>query len=88
MTRCTIGLMLVLTLGCLGASLAAAGSPAKKAPTIGVLLPWSPPAATDWKQRSFFLQELRTLDWREGDNITVEYRWAAGAVGSCGGPCR
>jgi putative tryptophan/tyrosine transport system substrate-binding protein len=24
------------------------------------------------------LQELRTLGWREGDNITVEYRWAAG----------
>jgi putative ABC transport system substrate-binding protein len=43
-----------------------------------VLLPWSPPSAPDWKGTSGFLQELRTLGWREGENLTVEYRWAAG----------
>jgi putative ABC transport system substrate-binding protein len=50
----------------------------KKVPTIGVLLPWSPPSVPDWKQHWVFLQELRTLGWREGENITVEYRWASG----------
>jgi putative ABC transport system substrate-binding protein len=49
----------------------------KKMPRIGVLSVMSPPSSPDWKQRSFFLQELRTLGWIEGQNITVEYRWAS-----------
>jgi len=48
----------------------------KKVPRIGVLSVGSPPPSPDWKQRSFFLQKLRTLGWIEGQNITVEYRWA------------
>jgi hypothetical protein len=74
MTRRTIGLL--VTLACLFVPLAAAAQTPRKAPRIGVLLPQSPPTAPDWKQRSLFLQELRHLGWREGENITVEYRWA------------
>jgi putative ABC transport system substrate-binding protein len=79
MTHHLIGLLITLALGFLVAPLAAAQTP-RKVPRIGVLLPQSPPTTPDWKQRSLFLQELRHLGWREGENITVEYRWAAGRV--------
>src|SRR5262245_64570029 len=75
----TAGLVVILVLGIVWLALAAAPPP-KKVPTIGVLMVGSPPAAPDWKQRSVFLQELQTLGWREGENITVEYRWASGMV--------
>jgi putative ABC transport system substrate-binding protein len=38
----------------------------------------SPPSSPDWKQQWLFLQELRNLGWLEGQNLTVEYRWAQG----------
>src|SRR5262249_44156628 len=47
---------------------------------IGVLGLGSPPSASDWKQRSPFLQELRELGWLEGQTIAIEYRWATGHV--------
>src|SRR5262245_21285231 len=75
----TAGLVVILVLGIVWLALAAAPPP-KKVPTIGVLMVESPPAAPDWKQRSVFLQELQTLGWREGENLTVEYRWASGMV--------
>jgi hypothetical protein len=81
MTRRTIGLLVTLTLGLLVAPLSTeAQRTQKKVPTIGVLLPWSPPSVPDWKRHWVFLQELRTLGWREGENITVEYRWASGGM--------
>src|SRR5215470_13768819 len=77
MQRRTVRLIVILMLGIVWLTLAAAPPP-KKVPTIGVLMTESPPSAPDWKQRSVFLQELQTLGWREGENITVEYRWAFG----------
>src|SRR5215472_17836339 len=71
-------LLVTFVLGVLMAPLAAGAQQPKKGPTIGVLRPWPQPSVPDWKQRSVFLQELRTLGWREGENITFEYRWAAG----------
>src|SRR5262249_41726959 len=76
MRRSAVGLLVSLALGTWWLLLAAA--PPKKVPTIGVLRPWSQPSVPDWKQKSVFLQELRTLGWREGENITFEYRWAGG----------
>jgi ABC-type uncharacterized transport system substrate-binding protein len=73
----TVGGVVILVLGIVWLALAAAPPP-KTVPTIGVLMTESPPADPDWKQRSVFLQELHTLGWREGENITVEYRWASG----------
>ena len=74
----TRGLLVFLTLAILVAPLAAQAQPARKIPRIGVLEVGSPPSSPDWKQRSVFLQELRTLGWREGENLTIEYRWASG----------
>ena len=75
----TVGLVIILALGLLGLARAAAPPP-KRVPTIGVLLSASPPAGSEWKQRWEFLQELRTLGWREGENLTVEYRLASGQL--------
>jgi len=74
----TIGLLVTLALGTLWLPLAAA--PPKKVPTIGVLVAASPPSEPDWKQRSVLLQELRHLGWREGENVTIEFRWASGQL--------
>jgi putative tryptophan/tyrosine transport system substrate-binding protein len=74
----TVGLIVTLALSILVVPLAADARQARKVPKIGVLLLGSPPSAPDWKQRSLFLQELRTLGWTEGQNMMVEYRWAHG----------
>jgi putative ABC transport system substrate-binding protein len=74
-----IGLLVVFALGILWLSLTAA-QPPKSVPTVGVLRLSPPPSVPDWQQSSVFLLELRTLGWREGENMTVEYRWAAGNV--------
>jgi ABC-type uncharacterized transport system substrate-binding protein len=76
MRRNTIGLLAIFALGTLWLPLAAV--PPKKVPTIGVLTIASPASEQDWKQRSEFLQELRHLGWREGENVTVEFRRASG----------
>jgi len=78
MQHCTTGLILALTFGFFAVPVATAAQQIKKVPKVGVLSIVSPPASPDWKQSSFFLQELRTLGWMEGQNITVEYRWASG----------
>jgi putative ABC transport system substrate-binding protein len=78
MARRRIGLLVTFTLAILVAPLAAeAQATTRKVPHIGVLLVGSPPSSPDWKQRSVFLQELRTLGWREGETLRVEYRWAS-----------
>jgi putative tryptophan/tyrosine transport system substrate-binding protein len=75
--RCTtVGCLLLLAL--FVASTVSGIQPIKKVPTIGILLPGSPPTRPDWKQSSVFLQELHHLGWRENENLTVEYRWTAG----------
>src|SRR5262245_35961581 len=71
-----LGLLVMLALGTLCLPLTAV--PSQKVPTIGVLLHASPPSEPDWKQRLAFLQELHRLGWREGENVTVEFRWSSG----------
>jgi putative ABC transport system substrate-binding protein len=78
MTRHLIALLVTLVLVILFVSpVSHAQRPAKKVPKIGVLLFGSPPSLPDWKQRSGLLPELSTLGWMEGQNLTVEYRWAS-----------
>jgi putative tryptophan/tyrosine transport system substrate-binding protein len=78
MTRITVGLVVLLAVGLVGRALAATAPP--RVPVIGMLLSFPPPTEPDWKQHSVFLQELRTLGWREGENLTIEYRWASGRL--------
>jgi putative tryptophan/tyrosine transport system substrate-binding protein len=77
MTRRTLGLLMTLVLSCSWSWLTAAAPPGQM-PRVGVLASGSPPAAPDWKARSPFVQELRTLGWVEGQNLVLEYRWAEG----------
>jgi len=79
MPRRLIAILVTLLLATLFVSpVSHAQRPAKKVPKIGVLSFGSPPSLPDWKQRSVLLQELNTLGWIEGQNFTVEYRWASG----------
>ncbi len=50
---------------------------AKKIPRIGYLGLGSGPTETD----TGFKQQLRDLGWVEGQNVTIEYRWAANDIG-------
>src|SRR5262249_55903409 len=76
----TLGLMLALTLGVLPAALPADAQPAGKIRRIGFLTMASPPeSSADSAARVAALRQgLREFGWIEGQNITIEYRWAAG----------
>src|SRR5262245_43582356 len=76
----TIGLMLALTLGVLAAPLPADAQPAGKIRRIGFLTMASPPesSADSAARVAAFRQGLREFGWIEGQNIAIEYRWAAG----------
>jgi putative ABC transport system substrate-binding protein len=56
--------------------LAARAQPEKRVPRIGLLSPFSAPAAAAWHKA--FRQGLRDLGWFEGRNINIEYRYAEG----------
>ena len=73
-----VGLIVLLTFSLSVLPLAAKAPQVRPMPKIGMLMLGSPPASPDWKERSLFLQELRSLGWLEGRNVTVEYRWAQG----------
>jgi putative ABC transport system substrate-binding protein len=47
-----------------------------KLPTIGFLGATTPSAQTKWTDA--FVQRLRELDWIEGRNVAILYRWAEG----------
>jgi putative tryptophan/tyrosine transport system substrate-binding protein len=64
--------ILIITLLALTEGFAAAQQP-KKIPRIGILSPGGRSPAID-----AFLKGLRELGWVEGQNITIEYRWADG----------
>jgi putative ABC transport system substrate-binding protein len=73
--------LLALALAALGwplraqpATAGAAARPAAKVPRIG-LLSYASPRTND-HLREAFRQGLRELDYREGENITIEYRFA------------
>jgi ABC-type uncharacterized transport system substrate-binding protein len=72
-----IGLAVVLALSLFLAPLAAGAQPPGKAPRIGVLFPAEPASPTE-PHAAAFRQGLRDLGYVEGQNITVEYRYAHG----------
>jgi hypothetical protein len=74
----SVGLLVLLIFSLAVLPLAAKARQGKPTPTIGVLMLGAPPTAPEWKEHSPFLQELRRLGWVEGQNVTVEYRWAQG----------
>ncbi|MBI3327700.1 MAG: ABC transporter substrate-binding protein [Nitrospinae bacterium] len=73
----TIGLVVTLGLSIFSAPLGAA--PAGKVHRIGFLLAGPAPSEAEW-QRSPFLRELRELGYVEGQNITIERRYAEGNI--------
>jgi putative ABC transport system substrate-binding protein len=76
----TIGLMMILALGVLAAPLSSDAQPAGKIRRIGFLtLAATPESSVDSAARvTAFRQGLREFGWIEGQNIAIEYRWAAG----------
>ena len=67
----------VLALGAMFLALCvSAEAQLKKLPRIGVLSPGSPADAASWHQA--FRKGLAGLGWVEGNNITIEYRYAEG----------
>jgi hypothetical protein len=69
-----VGLIVLLTFSLSVLPLAAKAPQVRPMPKIGALMLGSPPASSDWKERSLFLQELGSLGWLECRNVTVEYR--------------
>jgi putative ABC transport system substrate-binding protein len=75
-----IGLMLALTLGVLAAPLPATAQQAGNIRRIGFLTAFAPPesSAESAARVAAFRQGLREFGWIEGQNLAIEYRWAAG----------
>jgi len=78
MTRHRIGLLLTLALGLFMVPLAGEAQQAVKIPRIGFLSLSSPSDPAMPRRLEAFWQGLRTLGWVEGQNITVERRYAEG----------
>jgi putative ABC transport system substrate-binding protein len=71
-----LGLAVILTVSVTLAPLTAGAQQAGKIPRIGLLSPFSPSATEPWHQA--FRHGLRDLGWVEGQNISIEYRYAEG----------
>jgi putative ABC transport system substrate-binding protein len=70
---------LLITLGLLVAPLGATSSATRA--RIAVLgLPSAPPASALPPREAAFHQELHKLGWVEGQNLTIEWRWAEGSL--------
>jgi putative ABC transport system substrate-binding protein len=82
MWRRTIGIIVILVLALLAASLTADAQPAVHVRRIGFLTPYATPAEVETRQApmSAVWQALQELGWREGQNIAVERRYAGGHV--------
>ena len=78
MWRRTIGIIVLLVLAILAASLTAAATPAVNVRRIGFLTQFATPAEAETRQApmSAVWHALQELGWREGHNITVESRYA------------
>jgi putative ABC transport system substrate-binding protein len=75
--RNTVGSLVILALGIiLWMPVTIHAQPPAKMPRIGYLTLRAGPTAED----EAFKQGLRDLGWIEGQNIAIEYRWAAGQV--------
>jgi putative tryptophan/tyrosine transport system substrate-binding protein len=70
-----VGFLVTLALSLLAAPLATMAQPRAHVPRIGWLSSGFPPSESAL-QRSSFLQGLRELGWVEGQNITIERRYA------------
>lgn len=75
-----IGLMMILAFGVLAAPLPADAQPAGPIRRLGFLASLLPPesSAESAARVAAFQQGLREFGWIEGQNIAIEYRWAAG----------
>jgi putative ABC transport system substrate-binding protein len=78
MTRRIIGVFVTFAVTLLVVPLAAEAQQAVKIPRIGFLSWMSPPDPGRPRGHAAFLQGLRELGWVEGQNITVERRYAEG----------
>src|SRR5712691_4767617 len=73
----TVGIIIVLALSILVASLAASAQPRKNIPLIGVLRPGYPPSPDNPSDGlNAFRQGLRDLGYVEGQTILLEVRFA------------
>jgi putative tryptophan/tyrosine transport system substrate-binding protein len=79
MTRCRIGLLIALALGLLVAPLVAA-APTTRARIAVLELSPEPPVSALPPMVAAFGQGLRELGWVEGQNLTIEWRWAKGSL--------
>jgi putative ABC transport system substrate-binding protein len=77
MNRCTVGLIAILALSLLRASLAAA-PPSTNVPQVGFLFPGTSSLAS--LRLEPFRQALRQLGYVEGQNLTIENRLAEGQL--------
>jgi putative ABC transport system substrate-binding protein len=73
-----VAVVALLALGVAAASLAAEAQQAGKVYRIGYLS--TPTRASVERVLQAFLRTLRELGWVEGQNLTIEYRWAEGDV--------
>jgi putative tryptophan/tyrosine transport system substrate-binding protein len=71
-----LGFLVTLVLGLLVPPLAATAQPQAKVARIGWLAFGFPPSEETDRQRSPFFQGLRALGWIEGQNVTIEPRYA------------
>jgi hypothetical protein len=79
MMRRMIALLITLALGWFGTPLAADAPPRATPARIAFLgLTAAPPASALPPVVAAFLHELRELGWIEGQNLTIEWRWAGG----------
>jgi len=79
MTHRRIGLIVAFALAILGAPLVAA-APATRARIAFLGLSPAPPASALPPVVAAFQQRLRELGWVEGQNLTIEWRWAEGSL--------
>ncbi len=81
MMRRTIGFLVTLALSLLVAPLAASAQPRAKPARIAFLeLGAAPPASAPPPVVAVFQQRLRELGWIEGQDLTIEWRWAEGSL--------
>jgi putative tryptophan/tyrosine transport system substrate-binding protein len=79
MTRWIIALLFTFALGLLVAPLVAA-APTTHARIAVLGLSAAPPASARMPVVAAFQQRLRELGWVEGQNLTIEWRWAEGSL--------
>jgi putative ABC transport system substrate-binding protein len=82
MKRYTIGLLVTVVLSLLVGPLAAAVAPPRAQPARIAFLGLTPasPASALPPVVAGFQQGLRELGWVEGQNLTIEWRWAEGSL--------